>query len=694
MKSIKTRFALLMGTLLILVCVGFGIVAYSTSSRALIANVKDTMPKFAIEASKAIEFGLQNHFHSLSAVAANDKIIAFVKNGNQDKTDIEMLLNNEIKRAGYLQMAVVRQNGQAIYNDGHTDDLKNADFFNKALAGEKVITDPMKRSTDGSIITVYAVPIEADGKAIGVLIGYRDGYELCDLAKEIVYGRTGQAFIINSQGKTIAHADKQMIYSIVSQNQSTSGDTDANSSASLEVDINSSATVTSGRISAIGLENYTSLQNRMVNGETGFGEYEFNNVKKFMGFAPITDYGWSIGVEVNKDEMLAGLNNLQIRFLFMSVFFLLISTMVAFGIAMNINRPISYLTEECKQMAKGDFSRVLDQKCIKRKDEIGELARAFQVIGESLKDILRRASSVSNKLASSSQELTAAIQQSTTLAGEIADTIDEMARGATTQAEDAETGVVMVNQMGQLIENTEKSISDLNESANEVEHIKEEGLEILKDLVKKTKESSAAIEQINNVIINTNESAGKIKKASYMITNIAEQTNLLALNATIEAARAGEAGRGFAVVAEEIRKLAEESNLFTKDITAVIQELIVQAKEAVENMESVLEFVNSQTNSVEMTKTKFERIAHAIENQKDIIAVLNQSGQKMKDKKEEVINIIQNFYAITEEHAAGSEEIAATTQLQAESMEKLSKTSEVLAGLAEEVNNTIAKFKI
>ena len=88
--------------------------------------------------------------------------------------------------------------------------------------------------------------------------------------------------------------------------------------------------------------------------------------------------------------------------------------------------------------------------------------------------------------------------------------------------------------------------------------------------------------------------AEKIEKASEMIQNIAEQTNLLALNAAIEAARAGEAGRGFSVVADEIRKLAEQSNSFTSEITIVIEELKSKSQNAVDKVQDVIAIVDVQ----------------------------------------------------------------------------------------------------
>src|SRR5690606_951681 len=109
---------------------------------------------------------------------------------------------------------------------------------------------------------------------------------------------------------------------------------------------------------------------------------------------------------------------------------------------------------------------------------------------------------------------------------------------------------------------------------------------------------------IHAVINSTNESAEKIEKASSMIRSIAEQTNLLALNANIEAARAGEAGRGFAVVAEEIRKLAESSNGFAKDIAVIVEDLNNKSREAVVTMEEAANISKLQSQSVELTNEK------------------------------------------------------------------------------------------
>lgn len=148
------------------------------------------------------------------------------------------------------------------------------------------------------------------------------------------------------------------------------------------------------------------------------------------------------------------------------------------------------------------------------------------------------------------------------------------------------------------------------------------------------------------------------------------------------------------MVADEIRKLAEDSNRFTSDIKAVIDELKSKSQLAVATMNGVREIVNEQSNSVKSTELRFDGIAEAIEIVRSIIDKLNYSAELMVNNKNMIVQLIQNLSAISEENAAGTQEASASMQEQAATIEEIANSGESLASVAEEMRTLISKFKI
>ena len=247
--------------------------------------------------------------------------------------------------------------------------------------------------------------------------------------------------------------------------------------------------------------------------------------------------------------------------------------------------------------------------------------------------------------------------------------------------------------MGDQITYNLQELKQVNKAVEKIAFLKEEGLKAIADLVEKTRDSAEAAQEVEASIKYTYESARKIAEASQMIDAITDQTNLLALNAAIEAARAGEAGRGFAVVADELRKLAEESNKFTGDIASIIDELSGRTEAAVRIMNEVSGIVQSQSDSVGDTSTKFDGIAQAVVEIQNSIQSFNKSMDLIAAKKDDVLKIIQNLSAIAQDNAAGTEEASASVEEQTAAMEEISAANANLAELAQEMQDAVAKFR-
>lgn len=663
--SLSKRIALLVGGLILTVALSLGYTALKLSTDSLLKQTEEALSMSAHSGIQIVEAVIEKDLGVLLELANRQEV------KTMDWETQRKSMASDASSMGFLEIGVVTADGIAHYvSDDSTADLGDRDYIKKAFQGQANISNVLISRATNQAVMMFAAPIKMDNKVVGVLLARKDGTALSEITEHLGFGENGYSFILGMDGTLYAHDNKDYVME------------QRNIIAEIETD---------GEMKPVGL-----AFKALGMGNSGVITYDFLGSKRIMGVEPIPGTGWILAVGAYESEALAGLVRMQSGIFYGSIAILILGIAFAMLLGRSISRPIVEYSKIIDRLANYDLSFDENSKAIKylkRKDEIGIIGNSLAAMQKNLIELIRQITNISQQVASSSEELTATSQESATASEEVARAIEDIAKGATEQAKDTENGAVHIEELGRLIERNRSDVTNLTGAADEINRLKDEGLETIKVLVEKTIASGGAAKEVNEIIINTNESAGKIQNASEMIRSIASQTNLLALNAAIEAARAGDAGKGFAVVAQEIRKLAEESNRFTEEISAIIQELSQKTGIAVKTMQEVGVIVQSQAESVEMTNNKFAGIAHSIENMKELIVNIDESEALMEAKKSEVIHVIQNLSAISQENAATTEEASASIEEQTASIAEIANASESLAQLANEMQESVIKFK-
>lgn len=340
-----------------------------------------------------------------------------------------------------------------------------------------------------------------------------------------------------------------------------------------------------------------------------------------------------------------------------------------------IARGIREAEQVVEIIAGGDLTQKPSDKMLKRKDEVGSIARATERLRTSLANIIKEIMESSEMLTQSGKMLDNMASQTEGTASEIVNAVEGISRGAVTQAEEIETACGRVSDMGLELDNITESVGRLDRVSGEMEAAGDASGKIIDELTVSNDKTIEAVEHIGQQVHATNEAAEKIKIAINAITEIAEQTNLLSLNASIEAARAGEQGKGFAVVASEIQKLATESAESAELISRTVEGLNKESEKSIEAMNSVRDIITVQVEKLKETTNRFANVTDGIHTSRGETESIKQKTGVCDDAKNAIIDIMSNLSAISEENAASTQETNA-------SMEELNATINLLAAEA------------
>lgn len=390
-------------------------------------------------------------------------------------------------------------------------------------------------------------------------------------------------------------------------------------------------------------------------------------------------------IEISIKDIEKSITNTIILILLTIMGVIIASVIVWIYVTKNIVKPITTMLSKLKTMANsgGDLTQHID---FISKDEIGELAKNFNLMQDSFRKIIRviidESRNVENKVKKTNEN----IGQLFLLIEDVYSTTEEISSGMEETAASTED----VRRVAADIELDIESIA--TKAKNEAEEsllIKERAME-LKNKAVYSKEMAAKINsKTQDRLLEAIEKSKEVEKINILseaILQIASQTNLLALNAAIEAQRAGESGKGFSVVAEEIKKLAEDSKNTVSQIKNINNIVVGTVQNLVTTSEDMIEFINTQViNDYEMIVKTGEQYSNDATMINNMTTHFSEKSNKIMISMETVVESVSQITNANNESAKGTNDIT-------EKMNTLSEKSDNVMKLGKEVNISINKL--
>ncbi|MEE3808102.1 methyl-accepting chemotaxis protein [Lysinibacillus fusiformis] len=386
------------------------------------------------------------------------------------------------------------------------------------------------------------------------------------------------------------------------------------------------------------------------------------------------------------------IQDIKLQMLLLGVFAVVISLIIAMVVGSLMSRPINGMAKAAKKIAEGDLTA--EQIRIKNRDEVGDLALAFNQMAANLKDLITNVRQNTVQVSGSAAELTASADQTIQATEQITSSIQEVASGSEAQGKNASESSEAMKNMTKGIQQLASTTAAVSELAIETNSEAKKGNDSLHRVISQMTTINTAVLESASVVKNLDEHSIEIGNIIGIITDIAEQTNLLALNAAIEAARAGDHGRGFAVVADEVKKLAEQSKKSAEQIATLISEIQQDTNRAVTVMDTGMQEVQIGMKVVKVAEEGFSKIVELIEQVSMQIQEATTVSEEMSSSAEQIYASFDEIATIAQMSSSNLQNVASASEEQLATIEEVAASAATLSNMAEELHTQVSRFKL